>query len=67
MIDSAEIACTTVVSVLISVLCDSHLEDVSLREFIYLVFTHMRYGVTVGDSGLYGCVPCLSSTFISLC
>ena len=35
------------------------LEDVPLMEFIYLVFSHMPGGVTVGDSGLCCCVPCL--------
>ena len=41
-------------------------EDVSLVEFIYLVFTRTPGGVTVGDSGLCCCVPCLSNGFISL-
>ena len=36
-------------------------------EFTYLVFTRMPGGVTVGDSGLCCCVPCLSSAIISLC
>ena len=36
-------------------------EDVSLVEFIYLVFTRTPGGVTVGDSGLRCCIPCLSS------
>ena len=36
-------------------------------ELLHLLFTHMPGGVTVGDSVLYGCVPCLSSAFISLC
>ena len=36
-------------------------------EFIYLVFTRTPGGVTVGDSGLCCCVPCLPSTVISLC
>ena len=43
----------------------SFFEDVSLVEFIYLVFTHMP--VTVGASGPCCCVPCLSSAIISLC
>ena len=32
-----------------------------------LVFTCMPSGVTVDDSGLCCCVPCLSSAIISLC
>ena len=40
-------------------------EDVALVQFVYLVFTHMPAGLTVGDSGLCGCVPCLSSAIIS--
>ena len=36
-------------------------------EFIYLVFTRMPGGVTVCDSGLCCCVPCLSSAIKSLC
>ena len=42
-------------------------EDVALVQFVYLVFTHMPAGVTVGDSGLCGCVPRLSSAIVSLC
>ena len=42
-------------------------EDVPLVEFIYLEFTCMPGGVTVGDSGLCCCVPCLLSAIISLC
>ena len=42
-------------------------EDVSLVEFIYLVFTRTPGGVTVGDSGLCCCVLCLSSAIIPLC
>ena len=42
-------------------------EDVRLVEFMYLIFARMPVGVTVGDSGLCCCVPCLSSAFISLC
>ena len=38
-----------------------------LVEFIYLVFTRTPGGVTVGDSGLCCCVPCLSSSIIFLC
>ena len=45
----------------------SYFGDVPLVEFVYLVFTCMPGGVTVGDSGLCCCVPCLSSAFISLC
>ena len=41
-------------------------EDVPLVEFRYLVFTRTPGGVTVGDSGLGCCVPCLSSAIISL-
>ena len=36
-------------------------------ESMYPVFTCMAGGVTVGDSGLSCCVPCLSSTINSLC
>ena len=36
-------------------------------EFIYPVFTRMPGGVTVDDSGLSCCMPCLSNTNISLC
>ena len=43
----------------------SFFEDVPLVEFMYLVFTRMLGGVTVGDSGLCCRVPCLSSAFIS--
>ena len=43
----------------------SFFEDVPLVEFMYLVFTHMPGGVTVGDSGLCCCVPCLSSAITS--
>ena len=42
-------------------------EDVPLMEFIYPVFTGMPGGVTVGNSDLCCCVPCLSSAVISLC
>ena len=42
-------------------------ENVPLVQFVYLVFTRMPSGVTVGDSGLCCCVPCLSSALISLC
>ena len=42
-------------------------EAVPLVEFIYLVFTRMPVGITVCDSGLCCCVPCLSSTIISHC
>ena len=35
-------------------------------EFIYLVFTRMPGGVTVGDSGLCCCVPCLLNAMNSL-
>ena len=42
-------------------------ENVFLVELLYLVFTRMPGGVTVGDSGLCCCVPCLSSSIISLC
>ena len=41
-------------------------EDVHLVGFIYLAFTRTPGGVTVGDSGLYCCVPCLSSAIVSL-
>ena len=36
-------------------------------EFIYLVFTRMPGGITVSDSGLCCCVPCLSGAINSLC
>ena len=39
----------------------------TLVEFIYLIFTRMPGGVTVGDLGLCCCVPCPSSAIISLC
>ena len=45
----------------------SFIEDVPLVEFMYLVFTRKPGGVTIGDSGLSCCVPCLSSAIISLC
>ena len=45
----------------------SFFEDYLLVEFICLVFTQTPGGVTVGDSGLCCCVPCLSSAIISLC
>ena len=35
----------------------SFFEDVPSVEFMYLVFTRMPGGVTVGDSGLCCCVP----------
>ena len=45
----------------------SFFEDEPLVDFIYLVFARTPGGVTVGDSGLCCCVPCLSSAIISLC
>ena len=42
-------------------------EYIPLMEFIYLVFTRVPGGVTVGDSGLCCCFPYLSSAIISLC
>ena len=45
----------------------SFTEDAPLVEFMYLVFTRTPGGVTVGDSGLCCCVPCLSSAIISPC
>ena len=45
----------------------SFFEDVPLVEFIYLVFTCTPGEVTVGNSGLRCCVPCLLSVIISLC
>ena len=36
-----------------------------LVDFMYLVYTHMLSGPTIGSSGLC-CIPCLSSTIISL-
>ena len=44
-----------------------HPEDVHLVEIIYLLFTCMPGGVTVGDSGHCCCVPCLSNAIVSLC
>ena len=40
-------------------------EDVPLMECMYLVFTRMPGGVTVGDSGFCCCVFCLSSNIVS--
>ena len=34
---------------------------------MYLVFTRMPSGVTVGNSGLCCCVPCLTRAIISPC
>ena len=34
---------------------------------VHLVYTQIPGGVTIGDSGLCCCVPCPSSTIISLC
>ena len=45
----------------------SFFENVPLVESMYLVFTRTPGGVTVGDSCLCCCVPCLSSAIISLC
>ena len=45
----------------------SFFEDYLLVEFMCFVFTQTPGGVTVGDSGLCCCVPCLSSAIISLC
>ena len=42
-------------------------EDVPSVEFTYHVFTCTPGGVTVGDSGLCCCVPCLSSVMVSYC
>ena len=45
-------------------------EDDSLVEFRvlrYIVFICMPGGVTVGDSGLCCCVPCLSNAAVSPC
>ena len=42
-------------------------EDARLLEFIYLVFTRTPVGLTIGNSCLCCCVPCLSSAIISLC
>ena len=38
-----------------------------LVEFIYIAFTCMPGGVTVDDSGLCCCFPCLLSAVNSLC
>ena len=45
----------------------SFFDDVPLVVFMYLVFTRTPGGVTVDDSGLYCCVPCMSSAIIPLC
>ena len=42
----------------------SFFDDVPLVAFMYLVFTRTPGGVTVGDSGLCCCVPCLSSAIM---
>ena len=41
-------------------------EDEPLMGFMYLAFTRMPGGGTVGDSGLCACVLCLSSAIASL-
>ena len=43
------------------------LKNVPVVDFMYRVFTRMPGGVTVDDSGLCCCVPCLSSAVIFLC
>ena len=43
------------------------LEAVPSVELMHPVFTGVPGGVTVGDSGLCCCVPCLSSAIVSLC
>ena len=45
----------------------SFIEDAPLVQFVYLVFTCMPGGVTLGDSCLSWGVPCLSSAIIPLC
>ena len=45
----------------------SFFEELPLVEFTYLVFTRMPGEVTVGDSGLCCCAPCLLSVINSLC
>ena len=42
----------------------SFFEDAPLVDFMYLVFTHMPDGITVGDSDLCCCVPCLLNTIV---
>ena len=42
-------------------------EDIPLVEVMYHVPTSMPGGVTVGDSGLCCCVPCLLNAVKSLC
>ena len=42
-------------------------EDVPFGGVIYLISTRMPGEVTVCDSGLCCCVPCLSSANVSLC
>ena len=46
---------------------DPFFENVPLVEFMHNVFTRMPGGVSVGDSGLCCCVPCLLSAVTSLC
>ena len=41
--------------------CILYFEEVPLVEFLYTVFTGLLGGVSVGDSGLCCCVPCLLS------
>ena len=45
----------------------STFEAAPLLEFTYFAFTRTQGGVTVGESGLCCCVPCLSSAIISPC
>ena len=42
----------------------SFFENVLFLEFMYLVFTPMPGGVTVGDSSLCYCVPCQLPFFV---
>ena len=44
----------------------STFEAAPLLEFTYFAFTRTQGGVTVDESGLCCCVPCLSSAIISL-
>ena len=41
-------------------------DDISLVEFTYPVSARMPGGVTVGDSCLFRCVPCLLNVITSL-
>ena len=44
----------------------SFFADVPLVKFLYLVFTGTPGGVTIAESGLRCCVPCLSRYYFPL-